>query len=342
MRPYDDRLDYRRTWLELYLTLRDAVEFAFQYDFADPDRPINDAVVAYRGFKPFVLTVGNFKEPFSLNQLISDNNTLFTERSIADVFAPGRSFGISLSANGEAWTAAAGVFGGNANRGIEDNGVAGTARVTYAPILQTDEVLHFGLAGSYRLLDRDGQGFSLSVRPESFLFRTALVSTSRIRSADAVERVGAEAAYQIGALRFQGEYIWTGVERSAGLAGTGFHGGYVEAGWTVNGNGRPYELAPKYGTTYGIFGAPKIDSSQRLLNGGIGIFELGARVSYVDLTDRNISGGRELNYTLGVNWYPENNVKVAADYVRAMAYDSPAASRRVDADIFIGRVQVTW
>ncbi len=341
-RPYNDSLDYRRTWLELYLTLQNSVEFAFQYDFSDPTRPINDAAIAYRGFDPFVFTLGNFKEPFSLNQLISDTNTLFTERSLADAFAPARNFGFNIGTHGEAWTFNAGVFGGNANTGVTENGIAGTSRLTYAPILKPDEVLHLGLAGSYRALDSTGQTLSFSARPESFLFRTALVNTGTLARADAVERIGIEGAYQTGPVRFQGEYIWTGVQRGTGQPDVGFNGGYIEAGWTINGNGRPYTIAPTYGTSYAVFSAPKIADSQRVLRGGIGLFELGARVSYIDLTDRNISGGREIDYTLGINWYPETNVKFVADYVRATAYRSPAASRRVDADIFVGRAQISW
>jgi phosphate-selective porin OprO/OprP len=168
------------------------------------------------------------------------------------------------------------------------------------------------------------------------------VNTGALARADTVERVGVEAAYQTGPVRFQGEYIWTGVQRGAGQPDVAFNGGYVEAGWTINGSGRSYDLAPKYGTGYAVFGGPKLTDAQRVLRGGIGLFELGARVSYIDLTDRNISGGRQVDYTLGINWYPETNVKFVADYVRATAYNSPAASRRVDADIFIGRAQISW
>jgi hypothetical protein len=37
-------LHVRRSWIESYLTLGKELELAFQYDFAEPNRPINDAV----------------------------------------------------------------------------------------------------------------------------------------------------------------------------------------------------------------------------------------------------------------------------------------------------------
>jgi phosphate-selective porin OprO/OprP len=341
-KPYNDDVEFRRTWVEGYITLYKTVELAFQYDFADATRPINDAAIAYHGFDPFIFTVGQFKEPFSLNQLTNDNNLLFTERALSDTFAPARNFGFAIGTHGDAWTFAAGVFGGNANLGIDDAGIAGTARFTYAPILTKDEVLHLGIAGSYRANDQSGQSVSFSTKPESFLFTTALVSTSTILAADRTEKLGLEAAYQTGPFRVQGEYMLNQVERNSGQPSATFHGGYIEAGYTLNGDGRPYSLAPVYGTAYAVFGAPKLDSAQRLSHGGIGIFELGARVSYIDLTDRNIDGGRELDYSFALNWYPEPNIKIASDYIRAHADYSPAAGRAVDSDIFVGRFQLYW
>jgi phosphate-selective porin OprO/OprP len=341
-KPYNDDVEFRRTWVEGYVTLYKSVEIAFQYDFADATRPINDAAIAYHGLDPFVFTVGNFKEPFSLNQLTSDNNLLFTERALSDAFAPARNFGFAVGAHGDAWTFAAGVFGGNANTGIEDAGIAGTARFTYAPILTKTEVLHLGVSGSYRANDQTGQSVSFSSKPESFLFTTALVSTGTLQAAENTSRVGFEAAYQTGPLRLQGEYILTQVDRNAGQPSTSFQGAYVEAGYTLNADGRPYTLAPSYGTAYAVFGAPKLDASQRISHGGIGIFELGARVSYIDLSDHNVNGGRELDYSFALNWYPEPNIKIASNYIRAHADYSPAAGRSVDSDIFVGRFQLYW
>lgn len=343
-RAFDESFAVRRSWIESYLTLYDAAEVAFQYDFADPTRPINDAVVSFRSLAPFIFTIGNFKEPFSLNQLISDNNTLFTERSLADAFAPARDFGAAVGGHGDRWTVVAGVYGGNANTGIERNGLAGTARATYAPILTKDEVLHLGIAGSYRSLDRDSMGISFASRPEAFLFSRAkqLVDTRTIQGAAAIERIGFEAAYQHGPFRTQAEYIVTNVDRFRGPS-VSFQGGYIEAGWVLNGRGRPYRLAPEYGSEYAVFSGVAIEDSQRVSQGGAGVFELGARFSAIDLADRTIRGGIQTDVTIGLNWYPDKNVRIMADYVRAHAQPSAQASARtIDADIFVGRVQLYW
>ncbi|WP_156376161.1 porin [Methylobacterium sp. Leaf117] len=341
--PFPENFAVRRSWIESYLTLGKSLELAFQYDFADPMRPINDAAAAYTGFENTLLTVGNMKEPFSLDQLTSDNNTLFTERSLADAFAPARNFGFAVGRHGEDWTVVASVFGGNANTGVTREGVAATARATYAVIHEENRVLHLGLAGSVRDLPRDGSGLALSSRSEAFLFQRTFVDTGDIRDASGVRRIGLEAAYRDGPFLVQAEYIRTDVDRFGGAPSAGFQGGYIQASVVLNGKGRAYKLAPDYGTTYAIFSGVQVPEADRVSRGGIGVFELGTRFSAIDLDDAGIRGGIERDVTVGLNWYPDRNIRIVADYVRS--HTSPSAvqgGRTLDADTFIGRFQLYW
>lgn len=334
----------RRAWFESYLTFKSGVEVAFQYDLASATRPIDDAVVAYKGLDPFHVVVGNFKEPFSLNQLESNNTTLFTERSLLDTFSPQRDFGFGVGAHGERWTFMGGAFGGTpVATGIGDYGIAGTARFTYAPVLDDRQVLHLGVAGSYRALERNGTALAFSDKPEDFLFSKSLVSTGAIRNADAVGRLGLEGAYQYGSVRVQSEYALTSVS-GAGAPDRAFQAGYVEAGYVVNGQGRKYRLVPPYASEYAIFGGVEVPDEQRVSRGGIGVFEIGARVSAIDLRSGPVRGGAERNVSVGLNWYPDDNIRLMADYVRAHADPSATSvtGRAVKSDIFVGRLQVSW
>ena len=349
-----DGIDSRRAYFEAYLTLRDGISAAFQYDFANATQPITDAVVSYHGIDSNVIyTIGNFKEPFSLNQLISDNNTLFTERSLMDGFSPGRNFGGAISTYGDKWTATGGVFAGNANNTLTDNGYAGTARVTYAPILEKTQLLHFGVAGSYRSLDQSGTTGALSSRPEDFLER-ALVNTGTLNRADALERINGEALYQFANVRLQGEYTFVNVTGTGATGDRSFQGGYVEGGWVINGAGRPYRISQPYGSEAAILQGVQVEDPQRVSNGGIGVWELGLRYSALDLNNRSnsalsrVAGGSEQDFTAGLNWYPDRNIRMMADYVHGWV--SPAASiaeisavrREVQSDAFVSRMQVYW
>ena len=332
--------DSRRAYFESFLTLSSGFSAVFQYDFANATQKIVDAAVAYQAPQTRVIySIGNFKEPFSLNELQSDNNTTFTERSLMDSLTPARSFGGSIGAYGDKWTIAGGVFGGNANLGIEDNGVAGTVRVTYAPILTPPptQVLHLGVAGSYRSLDATGLALSFSAHPEDFLERS-LISTGALGKADAIGRVNAEVLYQIGSYRIQGEYTYANVEGRAGQADRSFQGGYVEGGWVLNGAGRPYRVAANYGTDFAVLQGVQVENGQRISQGGFGVFEAAARYSALDLQTTGVRGGSEQDATAGLNWYPDRNLKVMTDYVHAWVQPtafSVGKSRNVESDAVV-------
>lgn len=347
----------RRAYFESYLTLYDSVEVAFQYDFANATQPIQDAVLAYRGLNHVIVSAGNFKEPFGLDQLRSDNTTTFAERSLTNALFPSRNFGGAIGTYGPNWTVTAGVFGGNANTSattgnttIEDNGVSGTARITYAPILTQDQLLHLGIAGSYRSQDPTNTNLSFSSRPEDQLFTRTLVSTGTLRNAQESGRLGLEAIYQYKSYRLTSEYTFVdvgGVTPTASTANRGdrfFQSGYVEGAWVVNGNGRAYRLAPTYGSEFAVLQGVDIDDAQRISGGGYGVFEVAARYSALDLQDGLTAGGRLEDVTAGLNWYPDRNIKVIANYVHSHADPAPAALNvsKIDSDAFIGRLQFSW
>ena len=90
--PLGDGTAIRRARLGAQGTVYRSWDYKVEYEFSDSKanpaaRGIRDAYVSYTGFKPVVLTVGNFKEPFSFEQVTSDSAVTFLERSLIDVFA---------------------------------------------------------------------------------------------------------------------------------------------------------------------------------------------------------------------------------------------------------------
>ena len=151
-------VDLRRLWLEPKLTIHDDLILNLQYDLSSETTPLNNVLASYRGFAPFTVTVGNFKEPFSLDVLTANNDIMFMERSLAAAFASGpagRNTGAAIGTHGQNWTLAAGVFGGNINGRVDGSGIEGTVRATYAPILSAHEVVHFGISANYHSLAAD-------------------------------------------------------------------------------------------------------------------------------------------------------------------------------------------
>jgi phosphate-selective porin OprO and OprP len=339
-----DTAGIRRIWIEPKLTINKDLIFNLQYDPSSQTAPIDNLLLSYKGFGAFTLTGGNFKEPFSLDWLTSNNDIMFMERSLAQTFvAPGRFTGFAIGTHGENWTVSGGVFGGNINETVERGGIAGMIRATYAPILTSNEVLHFGVAGSYRSLDRRAPEVSFDTTPESFLFRTSLVDTGTIDEARAIGRLGFEFAWANGPFRMQAEYIATQVERAAGRDVT-FQGGYMQAAWVINGKSPRYAVDADTATDVGVFKRVQPETAQRVSRGGVGVFEVAARYSAIDLTSGDIRGGFQQDATVGLNWYPEPFIRIMANYIRAWA--SPTAQsvtgRPAQADIGQVRLQIAF
>ncbi len=182
------------------------------------------------------------------------------------------------------------------------------------------------------------------------MFARTLVSTGTLRNATEAGRFDLEAIYQFKSYRIQGEYSFVnvgGVTPTAAVVNRGerfFQSGYVEGAWVINGNGRPYRIAPNYGSEFAVLTGVEIDDAQRISRGGYGVFEVAARYSTLDLQDGLTTGGRLDDITAGVNWYPDRNIRVVADYVHASADPAPTALRvgTADSDAFIGRLQFAW
>ena len=73
----------------------------------------------------------------------------------------------------------------------------------------------------------------------------------------------------------------------------------------------------------------------------MGSWEIGFRYSYIDLNDSSagVMGGVETNYTVGLNWYWNQNMRLMFNYTRADAEDRPSLPNGI-ANIFQARFQL--
>lgn len=271
------------------------------------DLSIKDIYVRYLGFSPIEFTVGQQKEPFSLEEITSSRRLIFLQRALPNTFPPSTSLGFAVRTHGERWTANAGGFirgiGVDQNHGDQGFGLSG--RFTTSPILEEDHVLHLGGSVSLRKAASDDD-VSYSSRPEVGIADFKFVNTGRIEGADRIRTMGIEGAYIHGPYFLQGELMLANVGRQDGFADTWFNGLYVMGSWFVTGESRSY--LHKIGT----FGS--ITPTHRL-----GAVELAARYSRIDLTSKDIKGGVEQNVTLGLNWYIRRQVRLMANYVLVWA-----------------------
>ncbi len=71
-------------------------------------------------------------------------------------------------------------------------------------------------------------------------------------------------------------------------------------------------------------------------SGGLGAFEIAARFSYIDLNDKDITGGKLADISFAFNWYPTHATRVSFNVIRADRESWDPVW------IFQGRLQVTF
>ena len=336
--------DFRTARLSGFGQLHENVWCEVEVDFAEAgDAPqFKDAWMAISDL-PFLgnAKIGHFKEPFSLEELISSRYITFMERGLPGVFVPGRSLGFSAydcSAN-ERMTWAVGGFRTNTDdfgNGVGDDGEwAVTARATALPCHAEHgrRLVHLGAAYSYRRPDENELRFRS--RPEIKIKSEDdkvpyFVNTGKFDVLD-YHLFGAEAALVRGPFSLQSEFIAASVNQIGG-PDLYFYGAYAYVSCFLTGESRPYDR--KTGEFH------RVRPFEDFVRGGRGAWELAARWSYIELNDLSIEGGRLQNATVGLNWHLNPYARVMCNYIHSALDDFDDGDS--DADIFAMRFQVDF
>ena len=256
-----------------------------------------DAYLKYNGFALGSVTIGKHKESFGLEELTSSKYISTIERSMmTNAFAPGRSYGVSLSGKKGGFRYAGGIFS-TAQDGSDKETYSLTGRITYTPVLSKGHVIHFGLSSSVR--DHGDNSFQIKERAEVHTANDKPAISAKTANVDTVNVIGLEAAGVWNALSVQTEYQQATVNASLGGVDANYSGFYVMGSYFLTGESRPYKK--------GAFGKVKPSSAN-------GAWELVARFSNLDAMDNN-AGTKTENVTLGLNFYANSNVRFMANYI---------------------------
>ena len=134
-----------------------------------------------------------------------------------------------------------------------------------------------------------------------------LVDTGDVEADEAV-LTGIEAAVLVGPVTIDGEWVRADVDAADG--DPRFSSWYAEMAWLITGEIRPYN------DNGGFLGRPKPDRPFRGSSGS-GAWELAVRYDTLDLSDGSVDGGVLDTSVYGINWYVDNHVKLAFNYVLA-------------------------
>ncbi len=288
---------------------------------------IENAYLSYTGFMPFggklAIEGGVMDVPYTLDEAMSSNDIVFMERASSGVIAQNIAAGDFRSTFGARWytdTFWIGAYATGPTTGaihsassINPNGTSEQAgaivRAAGQVVSGNDYSLHLGADAEWLIRAprneiTGAQTLTLNDRPELRLDPTTLISTGAL-------------AGVYGPLFVQGEYFWYNVDRNNNpvpLPSVKFNGGYAQASYVLTGETHKYN--PGSASYGGIAPANPFSPT----GGGWGAWEIGGRVSLMDLnnelgTANGVAGGKQLVYTVALNWYVNRNVRFMFDYL---------------------------
>ena len=349
--------EFRRARLYASGVFQKFWKFKFQYDFAGqsgtsaPTSGIRDAYIAYTGFKPVTVTVGHQKTPLSLEELTSSKYITFIERSqlvngIVTDTGGGRQYAISAKGYfSDMFTLAGAVYAGSANEDSAEDRNGFTGRATFSPIHEKTQAIHLGL-GFDVTRAMNGGGIDIDGEPEIHPGND-IAETDSDDHGESTTFV-AEAAGVWGPWSLQAEYATVDVEDSPTERDVTADAWYIYGSYYLTGESR------RYNWKGGSFKQTKVKNP--LHKGGYGAWEVAARYTSGEFENADATDADEADIlTLGLNWYPSNNVRFSANYV-AILDTSDGADRELgsgaggdgdltpgasgdDLDYFIARAQ---
>lgn len=341
-----DGAEFRRARLSANGDLWQNMKYFFQMDFAFFGRPTFTDVWAEMNALPLLgnVRVGQWKQPFSLEVVSSFRYTMFMERSVLfQAFTPFRHIGAGFYNHSREFdsTIAMSVFRtgqdqfGDSISRVGGVGMAG--RGTH--LFYYDEpsggryFLHTGLG--YYLNSPPDHIVQFRTIPEIFIGQNApgVVGTSRQAvpgaldgtpffvdtgplRANLVNTFGTELLWVNGPLTVQSEAMAAVVDQINHPTST-LWGFYVESGYMLTGEHRPYDRTFAMIDRIIPFESFFRTRSKGEVCRGWGAWELCWRVSHIDLNNNNIRGGRMTDLSLGVNWYLNPYSKCVFNYINS-------------------------
>jgi phosphate-selective porin OprO/OprP len=288
-------------------------EYRFEFSVEQSRVFLSDFYLRWHFERPWIQAarIGYFDPPMSLAALESSSAAEMMEvPAPVAAFTPGYRLGVEADGTRPApdltWQLGLSTVGqGGQNKGqAAESAARANGRLVWRPWHDEDgeeTLLHLGLSLEYTLATSSGLRYR--ARPESFLV-DFLVDTGEIEGNAGTTVV--EGAWRQGPLSVQGEAFFNILKLEEG-GSPNLWGVYVQVSRVLTGEFRPYgRKSARFGRV-----APEHPFSFRERQWGA--FELTGRVSWIDLDDGPIRGGRMLTASAGLVWTLTHHVRIHVD-----------------------------
>ena len=283
-----------------------AAKLQIGFDEEQSSSEMGDVYIRHKNRKKVAITMGRFKEPFGLENTTSSKHITFLERAmVSKALSPGRNTGLMVAATPSNFTWAFSLMDIESQEKDSAPFSLG-ARLTWAPINNEWQSLHFGFSASLR--EMDGEVFEIKERAE--IHSADKIIESGEIAVDQMQLLGVELAFLNGSFSYQGEYMSADIQAVDAGEDAVFDGFYVQAGYFLSGDTYQY----KNGELVGV----QPTSSE-------GAWELACRYSVLN-TRESTEGSKLKTSTLGLNYYYDKNIRLTTNLLYSQSSEAVNAS----------------
>ena len=324
-------------------------------DFGSGKVEIPDAYIESGFDQRIGIRVGKFKSPFSIEVQQSTAAVPFLELSLSSQLAPNRDIGVQLQGdigNG-ILSYAVGAFNGAAdgssldgdwNRSKDLSG-----RVFIQPFQRSSILKGLGAGGAFTYGNhydpRDPKKWSSTIVPVSVSGLKTAGQESFFKYRDTTyasgnqTRYSLQGSYYVGSLGLLGEYI----RSTSLLTQKNIEKEVTNSGWSI---AVTYAITGELNNFKGLKPIRNFNPTK----GQWGALDIAGRISTVEidksifpvLADSTKQARRAFDYTGGVNWHLNRNVKILLDYTQTQFTGGAKTGNAPDEKLLAGRVQIVY
>ena len=264
-------------------TFFDDLSYKIELDLTDGTNNFSDVYLQWDTPRGGLFRLGNQRISQNLSAMTSSLSQLFMEDPLpVSAFSLKRRLALSYDQNWRRFGLHGMVFSRDPNNNAGEYGWA--LRAFSEPIRGPRKLGHFGVFFVTEKMDDEAR---YRTRPESRVTGTRLVDTGLYSDVRYQHVAGIELAGGVGANSARFEWFRSRWDRAGGRKNN-FEGAYLELGHFLTGQAFNYRG--------GKFVRPMIESGERA-------WEVGLRASWVNLTDRDVQGGEQVNLGAALNYY---------------------------------------
>ena len=297
--------------------LNEKLFYELEYSFTGSNK-FKDIFLGYKNHSElfdidYKIKAGNIRIPFSLEDYTSSKNNMFMERSLRHTYAQNRQLGTEILLRkkfnkSDSINLFLSLFTSSLDERLNDEIIKQgySMRTTYTHKWRKNHLLSVG--GAYFAKNLNGDNIKFNESAESYLMQNKYISAS-IKGAKSLSKNNLELLYIYDNYSLQGEYTQVGVDAinkstTGELTSYTFNSYYLEGSYFILGQGR------RYRATSSRMRKPRLNRD--------GAVELALRYSYINLNDQDEdNNGQQTDYTLGVNWYINDEIKLMLNYIVA-------------------------